>query len=146
MAILYVATSKSLAEWGEEVGLTKHLYKIGVTEEPAEAIAPGLNETQHGGRADWTLVKHVKVNALTDEIIRERLSKKEKAVDPALYPRIRGALGIFKVKITNVENHIMVKKALAGEEPKNLKLKPADIAAYLFANAIGSTGDESSDS
>lgn len=142
MAILFVATSKSLAEWGEEVGLTKHLYQIGLAEEPPEAIAQTLNDGQHAGRADWTLVKHMKAPALTDLEIRARLGKKEKAVDPALYPRIRGALGIFKVKITNVENHILVKKALAGEAPKALKLKPADIAAYLFANVTGEGGDE----
>ena len=62
---------------------------------------------------------------------------KEKAVDPKYYPRIRGATGIFRVKIENAENHIIIKASLEGEMPKITKLKPIEIAGYLIQNAMG---------
>jgi len=32
MMVLYIATSKNLAGWAADVGLTKHVYKLGVAE------------------------------------------------------------------------------------------------------------------
>lgn len=135
MAILYVATSKGLSEWGADVGLTKHLYKIGIGDDSAEAILKALNDEACAGHSDWRLIKSEEV-ADVDAAI-ERLAQRERLVDPALYPRIRGARGIFKIKLPNIANSLMVKRALAGEEPKIEKVKPVDIAAYLLQNALG---------
>lgn len=137
MATIYVARSKSLSEWGSDVGLGKNLYKVGLAEDGPKEAVDALNAESHAGQTDWTLVKAEEASGLNEPTLLERLSGREKMVDPKYYPRIRGALGIYKVKLENVENHILVKQALAGEEPKLGKLKPADIASYLIVNAKG---------
>lgn len=136
MATIYVARSKDLGEWGSDVGLGKNLYKVGVADAPGKDAVEALNADNHAGQTDWVLVKSETVeDGLDEEAVVERLAAKEKEVDPKYYPRIRGARGIFKVKLENVENHILVKQALAGQEAKLGKLKPADIANYLIVNA-----------
>jgi hypothetical protein len=137
MAILYVATSKGLSEWGADVGLTKQLYKVGIGDESAEAILQALNDEACAGHSDWRLIKSEEVGDVDEEAAIARLAQRERMVDPALYPRIRGARGIFKIKLPAIANSLMVKRALAGEQLKIEKLKPADIAAYLMQNALG---------
>ena len=137
MATLYVAQSKELGKWGSDVGISKNLYKLGLAEESAEAAVERLNETGYAGQRDWKLLKACPVEGVSEADAIARLARKEKMVDPSYYPRIRGAVGIFRIKPNNVENHIMVAKALAGEEPKAIKLKPVDIALYLLEQAAG---------
>jgi hypothetical protein len=136
MPILYVARSQALGKWGAGVGVTKHLYKVGVAADTAEAAVKALNDSAHAGETDWKLVKKEKAEAADEAAILERLAQKEKRIDPAIYPKIKGAPGIFKVKPTNVENHILVKQALAGAPTKAVKVTPAEIADYLLYNAL----------
>jgi hypothetical protein len=72
-----------------------------------------------------------------EEALIARLAKRERMVDPALYPKIRGERGIFKVKPENVESHFLVKFALENQqaELKAFKLVPEDIGKYLIASA-----------
>jgi hypothetical protein len=135
MTAIYIAVSKNLAGWAADVGLTKHVYKIGIAEGSADDAVKALNDDGVAGERDWRLLKQQDIEGLAEADAFERLARKEKMIDPNYYPKIRGAAGIFKVKIGNVANHLLVKRALAGEEPKLDKVKAADIAAYLIQNA-----------
>lgn len=134
MGFVFVARSAGLIKWAADVGLGKLLFKVGVAED-AEAAVKQFNEAKLCGEADWTLVRKQEAESLDEEQVIERLGRKEKMVDPNLYPRLRGAVGIFRVKLANVENHMVVKLALEGREHKLTAAKPADIALYLIHNA-----------
>ncbi len=135
MTVIYVARSANASKWGASVGLTKHIYKVGVADGTAEAAVKSLNESAHAGESDWKLIR--KEEAAVDENTAiARLAAKEKMVDPNLYPKIKGARGIFKVKPVNVENHLLVKRALADMETREIKIKHPEFAEYLIANAL----------
>lgn len=135
MTVLYIATSKNLAVWAADVGLTKHVYKVGVAEGSPDDAIKALNDSGFAGESDWRLLKQQEVDGLEEAGAVGRLAKRERMIDPGYYPKIRGAVGIFKVKIGNVANHLLVKRALAGDEQRLDKVKTADIAAYLIQNA-----------
>jgi hypothetical protein len=136
MAVVYVARSSALQKWGAEVGVTKNLFKIGVADS-AEAAVKALNDAGCAGATDWKLIaKEATEIELGEDQAIDRLAVREKMVDPNLYPRLKGERGIVKVKPANVENHLMVRKALAGEEDIAIKVTPAVIGAYLIANAL----------
>lgn len=137
MPTLYVAQSKALNEWGSDVGLSKNLFKVGLADLPPKDAVAALNAEKFAGQTDWTLIKFEPVETVEETVLLERLALKEKAVDPKYYPRIRGATGIFRVKLENAENHIIIKASLEGEMPKLAKLKPVEIAGYLIQNALG---------
>ncbi len=134
MSVIYVARSKGLCEWAGDVGLTKHVFKVGVAE-TAKAAVKALNDARAAGQDDWTLVRDADAGGATEADVLARLAAKEKAVDPVLYPRLKGEGGIFKIKPANVENHVIVKRALANEESLAVKIGNAEIAAYLIENA-----------
>lgn len=133
MGVIYVARSAALGKWASDVGLSKHVFKVGVTDEPVKAlVAQGW-----AGDTDWTLVRQQPADGIGEDEVIARLSRKERMVDPKYYPRIRDTLGIFKVDPAHVENHMLVTRALAGgEERAAIKLKPADFADYLIHNAL----------
>jgi hypothetical protein len=135
MPTVYVAASKELGKWGADVGISKHLFKLGIADRTAEEAVAALNDAAYAGQTDWKLLKQRNVEDISEEAALERVRRREKQVDPNYYPRLRGATGIFRVKPVNVENHILVAQALAGREPKLDKLKPADMAQYLIGLA-----------
>lgn len=133
MAVIYVARSVKFGKWASDVGLSKHVYKVGV----AEGDPKPLVEQGWGGETDWAIVKKREVEGLAEEEAIQRLQRKEKMVDPTYYPRLRGATGIFKVPPEHVENHIIVARTMSGQNDRaELKLKPADFADYLIHNAL----------
>ena len=132
MPSIYVARSAKAGKWASDVGLGKHLYKLGVTggDPKAEAASGWAGET------DWSIVKAEPVEGLEEDEAIDRLAAKERMIDPNLYPKLKGARGVFRLNEVKVENHFVVARALSGEsELKVVKLKPADFAAYLIANA-----------
>jgi hypothetical protein len=136
MPDVFVARSQGLSKWGAEVGVTKHLFKVGVAEASAEAALKAMNAAGCAGETDWKLVAKETVESADESAIVERLGRREKLVDPNLYPRLKGERGVVKVKPSNVENHLMVKKALSGEEDIAIKVNAVVIGAYLIANGL----------
>ena len=133
MAFLYVARSPKLSRWASDVGLGKFVFKVGVADEdPKLPAARGW-----AGESDWTIVRKQSVEGLTEDEVVARLAGKEKMIDPNLYPKLKGAAGVFRLTAPRVENHILVTRALAGEgDPRELKLRPGDFADYLIHNAL----------
>jgi hypothetical protein len=136
MPEIYVAKSKGLEKWGADHGLTKHVYKLGLAEDTAEAAVDKLNADAVAGHTDWKLVKKKEVEAADEAELFARIGKTQRAVDPAYYPGVKGARGIFKVKPVDVERSVLVGQAVAGEEMKAVKVNAAAIADFLIKNAL----------
>ena len=133
MPVLYVARSVKLARWASDVGLGKHIYKLGISDDDPKALAAA----GWAGEADWKIVRRDEVEGLSEDEALGRLGKKERMIDPNIYPKLKGAAGVYRVSAQHVENHILVSRALAGASDRlDLKLKPADFAAYLVHNAL----------
>ncbi|HEX3862681.1 MAG TPA: hypothetical protein VHY35_13395 [Stellaceae bacterium] len=132
MSVLFVARSVKLSQWASDVGFGKHVYKVGVTDADPKALAA----IGWAGESDWKIVKREDIEGVGEADVLERLGNKEKTIDPNLYPKLKGAAGIFRIAADHVENHIIVGRALSGaSDPADLKVKPADFAAYLIHNA-----------
>ncbi len=108
----YVARSQGLSKWGGEVGLTKHIFKVGLAKDSPDSAIKALNAATHAGQADWKLIAKEQIDDLAESDIIARIATKEKMVDPNYYPRLQGAKGIFKVKIENAEAHMLMKRAM----------------------------------
>ncbi len=135
MAVIYVARSKTLSDWGSSVGISKHLFKVGVTLETAKHAIAELNQQACAGTEDWRLLKADDAGELTEDEVLERLAVKTRVIDPNYYPRIKGASGIFRIKTQDVENSMLVERAVVRDESLDFKLKPSDYGAYLIKNA-----------
>ncbi len=137
MATIYVARSATFSKWASDVGLGKTVFKVGVADDPAAARA--AVEQGWAGEADWRIVSSRDDVEVDEAAALERLARKEKPVDPGYYPRLKGAAGIFRVSVQNVQNSLLVAQAMAStEEPLSVrKATPKDIADHLIRNALG---------
>ena len=134
MAMIYVARSAKLGKWASDVGLGKNVFKVGVAEEDD---LKALVEAGWAGETDWSMLKKHGAGELDEDTVIERLARKNKMIDPTYYPRIKGVRGIFRLTPEQVENHIMIARAIAREdELKVVKIKPADFAEFLIHNAL----------
>lgn len=134
MSQVYVARSAGLTKWASDVGLGKFVFKLGCADDP-EAAVKALNDEAACGESDWTLVQSQPVEGLDETAAIERLARREKPVDPTYYPRLKGMTGLFKVKLENVENHLLVRQMMENRDAKPTKPKVGDIAGYLIHNA-----------
>jgi hypothetical protein len=133
MATLFVARSVKLCRWASDVGLGKQIYKVGVADGDPKVLATA----GWAGESDWTIVRKRPVEGLSEEEALDRLARKERMIDPNLYPKLKGAAGVFRLTPARIENHIIVTRALAGEsDHAAVKLRPSDYADYLIHNAI----------
>ena len=133
MPVLFVARSVKLGRWASDVGLGKHVYKVGLAEEDPKTLAAA----GWAGETDWKIVRSREVEGMSEEEVLQRLARKERMLDPNLYPKVKGQPGFFRLRAEQVENHILVSRALAGDSDRvDLKLKPADFADYLIHNAL----------
>jgi hypothetical protein len=140
MTIIYVAVSKETQRWAADVGITKHVYKLGLADGDskiaAERAIAALNQANHAGAADWKLVKFQPVEGLDEETAHARLSKRARMADPGYYPHLKGARGIFRIKPADVEAQMLVRRAMDDPDAKPAKSKIVDIAEYLIHNAL----------
>ena len=133
MGILYVARSVKLGRWASDVGLGKNVYKVGIADGDPKALAA----TGWAGETDWAILRKITVEGLREQEALDRLGRKEKMIDPKLYPKLKGAAGVVRLTPARVENHILVTRALAGQSDRaELKLKPTDYADYLIHNTV----------
>ncbi|HEY7689195.1 MAG TPA: hypothetical protein VH835_10900 [Dongiaceae bacterium] len=139
MPTIFVASSKIVQEWAGDVGLSKSIFKLGVSETSAEDAIATFNAERYAGGDDWKLVKKQKADDADEEALIARLAAKEKEIDPNYYPKIRGARGLFRIKPQNVASALLVQRALAGEPDlqASAKIKPKDIAEFMIRNALG---------
>ena len=130
---LFVARSAKLARWASDVGFGKHSTRSACAEDDPKALAAA----GWAGETDWTIVRKTAVEDLSEADALDRLGRKEKMIDPNLYPKLKGAAGVFRLSPERVENHIIVTRALAGQSDRlDLKLKPTDFADYLIYNTL----------
>jgi hypothetical protein len=137
MPAAYVAMSPTQQEWGEGVGISKYLYKIGVADGDGKAAATAavdaLNEAKHAGQSDWQLIGTQDIADGDEDALIAKMADRQKMIDPTYYPKLKGVRGIFKVNIRNVEAHHVIKRTMEGKTAKVPRLKPADVAAYLLS-------------
>ena len=133
MAILYVARSSKLSRWASDVGLGKNVYKVGICDgDPRPLAAAGW-----AGETDWAIVRKTAIEGPSEPEAIERLGRKERMIDPNLYPKLKGAAGVFRLTPERIRNHIIVTRALAGEGDRTeIKLKPTENAEYLIHNTL----------
>jgi hypothetical protein len=133
MGAIYVARSAKFSEWASDVGLSKHVYRLGYTDESVEEVI----KANWCGFDDWTIVGKKTADGVDEAELVAKLARKEKMIDPVYYPRLKGATGIFKVAQDHVENSIIVAKTMANDAlPKSLRVKPSDFAAYVIENVL----------
>ena len=131
MATIYIAMSPLMQEWGADVGISKHLYKVGLAEDAAKDAVAELNTEGYAGHKDWQLIgeRALDVDA---GALATRLPERQKCIDPLYYPKIKGARDIVKLEQRKVEANLVIKRTMEGRDSKVPKLKPADMAAYIL--------------
>ena len=136
MPTIFVASSAAMQEWGNDAGISKHLYRVGLTDDDAKAAVDEMNAEGYGGQKDWVLAGSRDVDIDADGF-PARLADRQKVIDPLYYPKIKCAKDIVRVDQRKVEANIVIKQTMEGRASKVPKLKPADIADYIISSVLG---------
>ncbi|MCC6915259.1 MAG: hypothetical protein IT566_16290 [Rhodospirillaceae bacterium] len=137
MPSVYIAMSQTMQDWGNDAGISKHLYRVGFTADAPEEAVKELNETGYGGQKDWTLVGARETDTIDEAALMTRLGERVKVIDPLYYPKIKGAKDIVKVEQRKVEANIVIKRTMEGRDSKVPKIKPKDMAAFILDATLG---------
>ena len=135
MPVIFVASSKTLSNWGASVGISKSLYKVGLADD-AQAAIEAMNAAGVAAADDWKLVKAADAGDMGADDLAERLGAAGIVVDPNYYPKLRRTEGVVRVRPETVENSLLIEKAMANETNLDMKIKPADIADWLIRLAM----------
>lgn len=131
MSIIYVAGSKTLSNWGASVGISKSLFRVGIADNDSDIVA-ALNAEKIAAADDWKVIGTADGGDLSEADLDTRFAEAAIIVDPAYYPKLRGARGVVRLRPETVENSLLVEKAMANEANLDKKLKPADFADWLI--------------
>ena len=137
MPTIFVASSATMQEWGNDAGISKHLYRVGLTDDDVKAAVDEMNAEGYAGQKDWVLAGSRAVEGVDPDGWLARLADRQKVVDPLYYPKIKGAKDIVRVDQRKVEANIVIKQTMEGRSSKVPKLKPADIADYIVSSVLG---------
>ncbi len=135
-SIIYVAFSPTMQEWGSDVGVSKHLYKAGLTDEDPKDAIQELNDATYAGQKDWELAGAREVADMDPETFTARLAERQKTIDPLYYPKIKGAKDIVKLEQRKVEANIVIKRTMEGRDSKVPKLTPILMADFVIDSLI----------
>lgn len=136
MSSIYIAFSPLMQEWGSDVGVSKHLYKAGFTDEEPKDAVQTLNDEGYAGHRDWELAGARPLTGLDQLALLTRLSERQKVLDPLYYPKIKGAKDIVKLEQRKVEANLVIKRTMEGRDSKVPKLKPADMADFIMDSLV----------
>jgi hypothetical protein len=129
--------SQTMQEWGNDAGISKHLYKVGFTDDaPADAVKE-LSDSGYGGQNDWTLLDTREADSLDQNALMGRITNRMKLIDPLYYPKLKGAKDIVRLDQRKVEASIVIKLTMEGRASKVPKLKPKDMAGFILDVALG---------
>lgn len=132
MSVLFIARSAKICDWAADVGLGKHIYKIGTATD--KAAAKTAAEQGWAGETDWRIIDSRDAGELDEAAAAAGIERKEKIVSPDYYPRLKGTTGVVRVNLAHVQNAMLISQALeSADQPLTApKPKAKDVAAYLF--------------
>lgn len=137
MPSVYIAMSQTMQDWGNDAGISKHLYRIGFTDEAAADAVKELAESGYGGQTDWVLLESREADSLDQDALMARITNRMKLIDPLYYPKLKGAKDIVRLDQRKVEASIVIKLTMEGRASKVPKLKPKDMAGFILDVALG---------
>ncbi len=137
MNTAYILKSKKLQDWGHSIGITKYIYKFGLTSDNVKELIIHYNSILYAGKDDWSLILSRSIEEISEDNLINKLTSSIELLDPNYYPQIRDTKGIFRVKKDKVENSVFIKKAL--EEKDNMlssqKISHKDFAIFILDKA-----------